>query len=155
MANQLMNVFKVDSMTGAVVLSADAVNNKNIFVILLSASYTPDIDAHVRYRDCSAHEVNITGPVATGYSAGGQCMSASNTFTQDNSNDRAAWDSADITWTSSTITARYAAIVKIRAAGLNKELDNLIGIVDFGSNQSSSNGSFTIQWNANGVLLLT
>lgn len=155
MANALVNSFKGDQLTGAINLSADAVTNKNIFVILLSGSYVPDIDLHTRYGDVSAHEVNITGPVAVGYSAGGQCMSASNVFAVDTTNDRATWASANITWTSSTITARYAAIVKIRAAGANKQNDNLIGIVDFGSNQSSSNGSFTIQWNAIGVLSLT
>mgnify|MGYP000647426247 FL=1 len=82
-------------------------------------------------------------------------MSASNVFAVDNTNDRATWDSADISWLSSTITARYAAIVKIRSGGANKDLDNLIGIIDFNSDQSSSNGTFTIQWNSIGVLSLT
>ncbi len=155
MANALYNTFKGDSMTGAIALSADSITNKTIYVILVSASYTQNIDTDTRYRDVSAHEVNITGPVAVGYFAGGQCMSASNVFAVDTTNDRATWASANITWTSSTITARGAVILKMRTNGLNKDLDNLIGYVDFGSNQSSSNGSFTIQWNAIGVLSLT
>ncbi len=110
----------------------------------------------MRYGDVSAHELNIADPGRTvGYFAGGQAISGALVYTQDNTNDLGSWDAADITWTSSTITARYAVIVKVRSNGLNKELDNLIGYIDFGSNQSSSNGSFTLQWNTVGVLALT
>lgn len=149
------NSYKYDTLTGAISLSADAAANK-IAVILLSASYTPDIDAHTRYGNISAHEINVADPGRTvGYSAGGQILSAG-AFAVDNSNDRGTWDNtADITWASSTITARYAALVKIRSSGLNKELDNLIAYIDFGSNQSSSSGNFTIQWNASGILALS
>ena len=142
----------MDTLTGAVSLSADAVAGL-IKVILLSASYTPDIDTHTRYRDLSAHEVNVTGPIATGYSGGGQAVSASLAFAVDTANDRASFDAGDNAWVSSTITARYLALVKVR--GGSRDLDNLIGFIDFGSNQSSSNGTFTIQWNSSGILLLS
>jgi hypothetical protein len=145
------NSLKVDQLTGAVSLSADA-SAGLIKVVLLSASYVPDIDTHTRYRDVSAHEVNITGPVAVGYSAGGQSVSGSLVFAVDNVNDRATFDAADINWPTSTIAARYAALVKIRSSGANKELDNLIGYIDFGSTYASSSGSFTIQWNSIGII---
>jgi hypothetical protein len=74
-------------------------------------------------------------------------------FSTDLTNDRAAFDADDSTWPASTITARYAAIVKVR--GGHGNFDNLVGYIDFGSNQSSSNGAFTIQWNSLGVMLLT
>lgn len=150
----LYNSFKSDQLTGAVSLSADMTAGL-VKVILLSASYTGDIDAHTRYRDVSAHEVSVTGPIATGYSAGGQAVSASLVFAVDNTNDRATVDAADNTWTSSTITARYAVLVKVRNGGANKENDNLIGYIDFGQNYSSSNGSFVIQWNSVGVIAFT
>jgi hypothetical protein len=149
------NIGKYDMMRGQISVSADA-SAKSLFVILLSASYTGDIDAHTRYRDLSAHEISVADPGRTvGYSSGGQCLSGTPVCTVDNTNDWAKFDADDITWVSSTITARYLAIVKIRAAGANKENDNILGYIDFGSNQSSSNGNFTIQWNTNGILLLT
>lgn len=149
----LYNSFKKDQLTGAVSLSADAVLGV-LRVILVSASYTPNIDTHTRYGDVSAHEINVAGS-PTGYPAGGQAISGSLQFTVDTTNDRATFDAADNTWSSATITARYAVIVKVRSSGLNKENDNLIGYVDFGSDQSSSNGNFTIQWNSVGVIAFT
>lgn len=149
------NSFKGDVMTGAINLSADTVMGAGatIKVVLLSASYTPDIDAHTRYSSISAHEISLADPGRTvGYTGGGLWLSGV-TFSIDNSNDRAALDASDSTWPNATITARYAAIVKVR--GGHGNFDNLLGYIDFGSNQSSSNGNFTISWNALGVMLLT
>lgn len=145
------NSYKGDIITGAVSLSGDCAANL-IRVILLSASWTPDIDANLRYGNISAHEINVADPGRiVGYVAGGQAISAA-TFAVDNTNDRGTWDAPDNTWPSSTISARYLVVVKVRASGANKELDNLVLYQDFGSTQSSSNGSYTIQWNANGIL---
>lgn len=148
----LFNSCKYDTLAGTVSLSGDMVQGL-VRVILLSGSYVPDIDSHSKYRDLSAHEVNLHG--ATGYNAGGLAVSGSITVAQDNTNDRATIDAADVSWTSSTITARYAALVKVRNGGLNKELDNVIGYIDFGSNQSSSAGTFSLQWNSVGVIAFT
>lgn len=148
----LYNKFKYDTLAGTVTLSGDMVQGL-IRGILLSGSYAPNIDTHTNYGHLSAHEVNLHG--ATGYTAGGLAISGSVAVSQDNTNDRGAIDAADITWGSSTITARYLAIVKVRNGGLDKQLDNAIGYIDFGSNQSNSNGNFTIQWNSDGIILLT
>lgn len=149
------NSGKRDVLEGAVSLSADAAAGR-LFCILVSGSYSPDIDAHFRYGSVSAHEVNVADPGRTvGYNAGGLALSASVAFATDTTNDRGTFDAADVTWASSTIAARYAVIVKIRNAGANKELDNLVAFIDFGSTQSSSNGNFSIQWNSSGILALT
>lgn len=149
------NSGKRELLDGSISVSADAVQGK-LFVILVSASYTPSIDSHTRYGDVSAHEVNVADPGRiVGYSAGGQALSASVAFATDNTNDRGTFDAADLTWASSTISARYAIILKIRNSGTNKELDNLVAYIDFGSTQSSSNGNFTLQWNASGILGIT
>lgn len=58
-------------------------------------------------------------------------------------------DADDVTWASSTITARYAVIYKDTGVATTSPL---IGFVDFGQDESSSNGNFTIQWSANGIL---
>lgn len=133
-------------------ISADSAAG-TLRVILLSASYTPDIDSHTRYSHVSAHEINVTGPIAVGYFSGGQAVSASVSFLLDTVNDRSGFDAADNSWTNSTITARYIVLLKQRNNGSNKELDNLIAYIDMGSNQTSSSGIWTIQWNDAGILL--
>lgn len=146
------NSGKRDILEGAVSLSADATNGL-VRAILLSASYTPDIDAHTRYRDISAHEVHVADPGRiVNYFAGGQALSASVSFTTDNTNDRGTFDAGNLTWPTSTIGARYCAIVKVRNNGLDKQNDNLINVFDFGSTQSSSSGDFTLTWSVNGIL---
>ncbi len=147
------NSGKSDILAGAVNLSADCAAGL-IRAILVSASYNPDIDTHSRYTSVSAHEVNVTGPIAVGYFAGGQAISGA-TFAVDNTNDRATVDAPDHTYTSSTISARYIVILKVRNNGANKENDNLIGYHDLGSTFSSSNGNFTVQWNPIGIIAFT
>jgi hypothetical protein len=121
--------------------------------IIISASYTPNIDTHTRYRDVSAHEVSVADPGRiVAYNSGGLAVSASIVISADNGNDRGTLDAADISWPSATITGRYLVLVKVRASGANKELDNLIGYVDFVTDQSSSNGAYTIQWNSVGII---
>lgn len=118
-----------------------------IKVALLSSGYTPDQDTHDYFDDVSTYEV--TG---TGYSAGGETL-ASKTSTYDSGTNVITLDAADVTWSSSTITARYAVVYD--ASGGSSSTNPLIGYVDFGSDQSSSNGNFTIAWDATGIVRVT
>lgn len=117
-----------------------------IKVALVTSSYTPDQDAHDYWDDVSANEAS-----GTGYTAGGATL-ASKTITQDNATNKQTFDAADVSWTSSTITARYAVIYKSTGTASTSPL---IGYVDFASNQSSSSGTFQIQWNASGIFATT
>jgi hypothetical protein len=117
-----------------------------IKVALLSSSYTPDQDAHDYLNDVSTYEVS-----GTGYTAGGNTL-ASKTATYDSANNVIVLDAADTTWASSTITARYAVIYD--ATGTSST-SALIGYVDFGSDQSSTNGNFTITWDSTGIVRIT
>ena len=58
------------------------------------------------------------------------------------------WDAADTAWTAATFTA-YHAVIYDETAG-----DDLICSIDFGGAQSVSSGTFTIEWNANGLITL-
>lgn len=62
------------------------------------------------------------------------------------------FDAADPSWTSSTITARYAVIYNRTPA--SDATRPLIGLFDFGSNQSTNNGTFAITFDALGIFTL-
>lgn len=118
-----------------------------IKVALLSNSYTPDQDAHNYFDDVVTYEV--TG---TGYTQGGNTLS-NKTNTYNSATNVIVLDADDTTWSSSTITARYAVIYDATPA--TNATKPLIGYVDFGSDQSSSNGNFTITWDATGIVRVT
>jgi len=118
-----------------------------IKVALLTNSYTPDQDAHNYLDDVVTNEV--TG---TGYTAGGNTL-ANKTNTYNSATNVITLDADDTTWSSSTITARYAVIYD--ASPATNATRPLIGYVDFGSDQSSSNGNFTITWDATGIVRIT
>jgi hypothetical protein len=122
-------------------------DSDTIKVALLSSSYTPNQDTHDYYDDVSSYEV--TG---TGYTTGGITL-ASKTSTYDGTNNVIVLDAADVTWSSSTITARYAVVYD--DSGASAAAKALIGYVDFGSDQSSTNGNFTITWDSTGIVRIT
>jgi hypothetical protein len=122
-------------------------DSDTIKVALLSSSYTPNQDTHDYLDDVSSFEV--TG---TGYTTGGATL-GSKTVTYDGTNNVVILDAADVTWSSSTITARYAVVYD--DAGASAGAKALIGYVDFGSDQSSTNGNFTITWDSTGIVRVT
>jgi hypothetical protein len=122
-------------------------DSDTIKVALLNNTYTPDQDAHNYYDDVVAYEV--TG---TGYTAGGITL-ANKTNTYNSATNVIILDADDVTWASSTITARYAVVYDAQAS--TNATRPLIGYVDFGSDQSSSNGNFTITWDSTGIVRVT
>jgi hypothetical protein len=122
-------------------------DSDTIKVALLTSSYTPNQDTHDYLDDVSSYEV--TG---TGYTSGGITLS-SKTSTYDGTNNVVILDAADVTWSSSTITARYAVVYD--DSGASAASKALIGYVDFGSDQSSTNGNFTITWDSTGIVRIT
>ena len=121
-------------------------DSDTIKVLLATSSYTPNQDTHDYFNDVSSAEV--TG---TGYTAGGITLS-SKTATYDSGTNVIVLDAADVTWSSSTITARYAVVYDSTGTSSTSAL---IGYVDFGSDQSSTNGNFTITWDSTGIVRIT
>ena len=74
----------------------------------------------------------------TGYTAGGVTLS-SQAVAYDSTNNVAYFDAADPSWSSATITARGAIIYN------NSKSNASIAVLDFGSDYSSSNGTFQVQ----------
>lgn len=141
MASALYNSFKLKGYNGSNInLVSDTIK-----VALCTSSYTPNIDSHTVFSD-------ITNEVSgTGYSAGGATL-GSQAWVQDNTNDLAWLDAADTSWSSSTITARYAIIYKSTGTASTSPL---IGYIDFGGDKTTSSDTFYIQWDTAGILKLT
>jgi len=73
----------------------------------------------------------------TGYTAGGNTLT---NVTPSTSGTTAFTDFADTTWSSATITARGALIYN------STESNKAVVVLDFGSDKTSTNGDFTIQF---------
>jgi hypothetical protein len=114
-----------------------------IRVALCTSSYTPDQDNH-DYFDDITNEV-----VGTGYVADGEALASK---TDNVASDVTTLDAADVTWSSSSITARYGIIYKDTGTASTSPL---IGYIDFGEDKSSSDGDFTLTWNASGIITFT
>lgn len=116
-----------------------------IKVMLCTSSYTPNQDTHI-YKSSVTNEV--TG---TGYTAGGATLS-NKTINYTDSTNTIKLDADDVTWSESTITARYAVIYD--ATGTDST-SVLLGYVDFGEDKVSSAGDFKITWDSAGIFAIT
>jgi len=141
MADLLYNSFKRDIQNGSIDLDTDTIN-----IMLVTSVYTQDIDAHTKRSDIT-NEV-----VGTGYSAGGQAL-AGKVVSADNANDLGKFDSDDASWTGATITARGAVLYKARGGAASA--DELIGYLDFVSDQAVTSGTFNVVFNASGLVNLS
>ena len=90
------------------------------------------------------HEVSGDGYNAGGVEATIKSVTESTKVT--------TFDAADVTWTSSTLTARFEVLYLSTGTA---STSYLIGYADFGEDKSSSSGDFTVSWNASGILTLT
>lgn len=102
--------------------------------MLVTSSYTP-AKSHSKRSDITNE---VTG---TGYTAGGNSAAATVAAVNNTSNlQDITWSVTS--WTSSTITARGAVIYKSRGGA--SSADELIGYLDFVTDQSTSGGTFSI-----------
>ena len=119
---------------------------------ILVSGHTPNIDA--------AHSVllNVSGDeygAGLGYTVGGEVL-AGQTTSQDDTNDRGAFDGTDETWTAlgalSPATPSHA--IMYDNTPTTPQADPLIAYWVLGT--TATNGSdYILQWGANGIILLT
>lgn len=127
--------------------------NSNTFkAMLLTSSYTPNVNTDDIKADIVANEVAN----GNGYTTGGVTL-GSVTWTR--SSGTVTFDAADATWTgsSSGFTARYLAIY---ASGtLNGRTDPLVGYIILDSAPAdvavAAGNIMTVQWNASGIFTLS
>jgi len=139
MENRVYNSFKKKIQDGSIDLDTDTIK-----IMLVTSSYSPDIDAH-DFVDDVTNEVS-----GTGYTAGGATL-ANKAVTQDNTNNKGVFDADDPSWSSSTITARGAVIYKSTGT---PSTSPVICYIDFGGDKVSTAGTFAVVFDSAGILAL-
>lgn len=124
--NFLCTSFKVELLKGIHNFSASGGDVFKIALYTNSASFTAATTAYTTSNE-------VTG---TGYTAGGKTLT---NIEPTSSGTTAFVDFDDVTWTSSTITARGALIYNSSAVG-----NPAVAVLDFGTDKSSDTGDFTI-----------
>jgi hypothetical protein len=116
-----------------------------IKVLLTTSTYAVNQDTH-EFKSSVTNEVS-----GAGYTAGGVTL-GSKTITVDTASNETRFNAGNISWTSATFTARYAVIYyDTTVTGTSP----LLGYVDFGADTAVSAGTFSITWDATGVLKIT
>lgn len=126
--------------TAAEASSVDLLSD-TIKVSLHASTYAPNQDTHEFYSD-------VTNEVAgTGYTAGGITL-ANKTLTYDAATNTMKFDADDVSWATSTITARYAVIRKDTGTATTSPV---LVYIDFGVDEVSDAGAFTVTFAAAGI----
>jgi len=116
------------------VLTGNIIKTDTYYVMLCTSTYAPNKGTHLKRSDVTNE---VTG---TGYTAGGQAIVP--TFSKDTTNHKEAITFPQVTWPSSTITARYAVYYKSRG-GL-ATADELVCVDDFVSDVVTTSGTLTL-----------
>ena len=116
----------------------DALAAETLKVALMKNTYTPSANTDETYSGISAHEVT-----SSNYTAGGATLASQASAYVDTTN--AAFDAANVTWSNVTFTARYAVIYETTGGKIRD-------IKDLGGDKPVAAGTFTLSWNADGIL---
>lgn len=136
---------------------AHVLNNMKEQLLLGTIDLVNDVVKVALYSDAYASsQVDGAAPaysstneiVASGYTAGGATL-GSKAVAQDDTNDRASWDAADVTWTSLAAATIQRAIAYDDTTTPKHQLI----IWEIGTN--SNGGNYTLQFAATGLLLLS
>ena len=138
MADLIYASFKEGLGKGHFDLAADTVR-----CALLTSAYVPSA-GHAALADVAASEAS-----GAGYTAGGQTLSG---VAWTLAGTSAALAAADPSWSQASITARYALIyVAKTVAG---RTNPLVCLLDFGADRGVTGGTFSVRFDASGVLAL-
>ena len=122
--------FKAALLGGEMDFSSDTSQTFKIALYTSSATLGASTTAYSTTNEVSG----------TGYTAGGKTLPVASGVT---SSDTVAYvDFTDVTWSSSSITARGALIYKSASGNPS------VAVIDFGGDLESSSGNFTISWPA-------
>jgi len=117
-------------------------SSDTIKVSLHTSTYVPNQDTD-EFWNVATNEI-----AGTGYTTGGVTL-GTKTLTYDAPTNEARLGAANASWASATFTCRIGCIYKSTGTSTTSPV---MGYVDMGADQSVSSGTFTIQWDATGVL---
>ena len=117
-------------------------SSDTIKVSLHTSTYVPNQDTD-EFWNVATNEI-----AGTGYTTGGVTL-GTKTLTYDAPTNEARLGAANASWASATFTFRIGCIYKSTGTSTTSPV---MGYVDMGADQSVSSGTFTIQWDATGVL---
>ena len=129
-AQAMCTSFKVALLNGEMDFSSDTSQTFKIALYTSSADLSASTTVYSTTNEASG----------TGYTAGGSTLTIATNPTS--SSTTAYLDFSDITWSSSSITARGALIYKSGGT------DPAIAVLDFGADKSSSNSTFKVAFPA-------
>ena len=138
MANAISNVFKDQLLKGNHNFQSGGDTYK---IVLYTSSRT------AAATDSVYDTTNESS--GTGYTAAGNTLT-NNGVTGGSSASTAYIDFADTSWTTTTVTARYALVYQSSGAA-NSASANAVCWLDFGGNFTTTAGTFTIQFPAAGT----
>lgn len=147
MSSYIFDNFKRSLMMGDFDLTAA---NQTYYIALVNTSaFNSDKTDEISYYTVSSTwDIKYdTGYESSGYNAGGSGLSGCTLSAAYGANE-IRWDASNITWASSTIDARGAVIYR-QSDGI------MVCAIDFGSEKTSTNGDFTINWNSLGIAKLS
>lgn len=144
----IYNNFKEVIMNGVYNLASA----QDVIKVILVSAHTPTIDAADSVLlDVSADEYGA----GSGYTVGGETL-AGQTTAQNDTSDRGEFDGTDLTWTAlgalSPATPSHAIMYDDTPAA--PQADPLIAYWVLGTT-ATNGGDYTLQWGANGIILLT
>lgn len=116
-------------------------------ISLHTSTYTPDQDAHDYQNDLTNEVAN-----GNGYTTGGATL-ANDTFNYTAGSNLWTYDADDVSWSSSSFTARYAAIYDSTPG--SSATNPLIAYINFGGDETTSTATFQITFNASGIFTIT
>jgi hypothetical protein len=112
---------------------------------LVLDSYTHNYDTHDFYDDVSASEVAASG----NYSAGGNTLTTTEVTVGSPAAGQIKYDAADSSWATSTIANAMAGVVYLEAGTTAQDM--LLCLLDFVTAVSTTSGTLTVQFAANGL----
>lgn len=139
----------IDDWLTTIVLNLDLETHK---VALFNNSVTPNFDdtaAHVAYNGTGGTWLVANEVSGTGYTAGGALLTS--TTVTGPSAGVVMWDAADTAWSSATFSNAYGCLIYADAMTTPVADQGIMAVYFGGTGYSVTAGTFTIQWNANGI----
>lgn len=133
--NVIYNRFLANLMNKEVDLEGD-----NIRIALMDTNHTPTATDDV-WADVSANEISGTGYTANGELLAGKAVTQGATT---------KWDADNVSWADAIFSAFHAVIYDDSLVG-----DDLIASIDFGGEIAINDGTFSIVFDAAGIITLS